>query len=265
MSATIALILGVVQGLTEFLPVSSSGHLAIAAMLFGEPDLSLATVVFLHAGTLLATLALFGGDVGRLVLDAGRGLRAPREWLTSDSGKTTVGLVVATVPTALVGLALRHRVEALSHVAWAVGLGFLASAVAALSTRLARGQRPHLGLGGYVLVGLAQGLAVMPGLSRSGSTIAAALLLGMAPAEAFRFSFLLSIPAIVGALLLEGIGTPGGGGIGVAAWMGGAAALVVGYAALLALRRVVVQGRFWVFALYLIPLGAGVVLWGLST
>ncbi|MFW6067391.1 MAG: undecaprenyl-diphosphate phosphatase [Myxococcota bacterium] len=265
MPPEIALALGALQGLTEFLPVSSSGHLAVGAMLFGEPGLSLATIVFLHGATLLATLVLFGRDVTGLTASTVRGLRAPRTLLESAEGRTVAGLVVATLPTALLGLLLEERVEHLARERWVIGLCFLASAGAALATRLARGDRTHLSMVGYLLVGVAQGLAVLPGVSRSGSTIAASMLLGMAPAEAFRFSFLLSLPAIGGALVLE----LGGGGsltsVGASAWIGGAAALVVGYAALVLLRRVVVGGRFWAFALYLIPLGTAVLLWDWTT
>lgn len=257
--------LGALQGATEFLPVSSSGHLAIGALLFGEPQLSLAFVVFLHGATLLATLLLFGRDVGRLTAGAVRGLAHPATYTRSADGRLVVGLVVATLPTALMGLLLEDWVERLSGMPWVVGACFLGSAVAAVATRYGRGERTHLSVGAYVLVGVAQGLAVLPGLSRSGSTIAAAMLLGLGPAEAFRFSFLLSLPAIGGALLLELAGSGAMAGVGAGAWLGGAAALVVGYAALVTLRRMVVRGRFWLFALYLVPLGAGVMLWDVAT
>lgn len=265
MPPEIALALGVVQGLTEFLPVSSSGHLAVGAWLFGQPNLSLATIVFLHGATLLATLLLFGRDVVALTTQTARGLATPKAFAASEEGRTVVGLVLATLPTAVVGLLFKDAVEHLASVRWVVGLCFLGSAAMALATRVAGGDRPHLAPLGYLLIGLAQAAAVLPGVSRSGSTIAAAMLLGMAPAAAFRFSFLLSLPAIAGALALELAHADGLRGLGPAAWWGGAAALVVGYAALLALRHIVVRGRFWAFALYLIPLGIVVIAWDLVT
>ena len=110
-------------------------------------------------------------------------------------------------------------------------------------------------LGAALLVGLAQGLAVLPGVSRSGSTIAAALLLGLRPEAAFRFSFLVSIPAVAGAVLLEAVG-PEGFGVEPALWTGAAVAVASGLLALLVLRRLVRRGRLWVFAPYLVALSA---------
>lgn len=256
--------LGALQGLTEFLPVSSSGHVALGALLFGVPDMSLTMVVIVHAGTLVATLLVVGRDVGELSVEAARGLRRPREFLASDQGKIVNGVLVASVPTAVMGLLLEDRVEAWSHQPPIIGLFLLGSAVAVLTTLRGGGDRATLGMGAYFLIGIAQGLAVFPGLSRSGTTIAAGMLLGLSAPEAFRFSFLLSLPAVLGAVVLK-LTEPGAlAQLGVPALIAGVVALIVGYFALRVLRRVVVRGRFWAFALYLIPLGALLIAWDLS-
>jgi undecaprenyl-diphosphatase len=234
---------------------------SLGAMLFGIPDMPLAMVVVVHAGTLLATLLVVGRDVGQLGVETFRGVRRPREFLASDQGRIVSGVVVATIPTAIMGLALEDRVESWSHVPWIIGVFLLGSAVAVLSTLKRAPDARMLSLGAYFLIGVAQGLAVMPGLSRSGTTIAAGMLLGLSGPEAFRFSFLLSLPAVLGAVVLE-LAKPGAlAALGMPALIAGTVALVVGYVALRVLRHIVVQGRLWAFALYLVPLGVGLIAW----
>lgn len=254
--------LGAVQGATEFLPVSSSGHVALGAMLFGvSSEMPLSMVVLLHFGTLLATVAVFRREIGRLTVSSARGLRDPKAFLETREGKTVVGIVVASVPTAVIGLALEEKVEEWSRIPWLVGLGLLASAVGVLSTRRGGGPDETLSYGKALLVGIAQGVAVWPGLSRSGTTIAVAMLLGMSGAAAFRFSFLMSLPAIGGATLLSLRHTDELRQLGPSALVGGLVSTAVGLLALIWLKRLVDRGHFWTFAIYLIPLGVGLCVW----
>lgn len=257
-------VLGALQGATEFLPVSSSGHVALGAMFFGiSEDMPLALVVLLHVGTLVATIALLRSDVWSLIRGTVGGLKDPKGFVATDDGKMVAGVVVASVPTALMGLFLEERVEAFSRVPWIVGACFLGSAVAVLSTRRGGGELEVLPMWKALLVGVAQGMAVLPGLSRSGSTIAMAMLLGMSGPAAFRFSFLMSLPAITGATLLSMRHTDQLARLGLGAVVGGVVSLVVGYLALVWLRELVTRGRFWTFSLYLIPLGSGLIVWQL--
>jgi undecaprenyl-diphosphatase len=259
-----AAVLGGLQGATEFLPVSSSGHVALGAMLFGvSEEMPLALVVLLHFGTLVATVALFRADIVELTRRTVRGLAAPRAFFASEDGRLVAGIVVASVPTAVLGLFLEERVEAYARVPWVVGLCLLGSAAAVLSTRRGGGEREVLPLGHALLVGVAQGMAVLPGLSRSGATIAVAMLLGMTGPAAFRFSFLLSLPAVAGATVLSLRHPEQLAQLGLGALVGGLVSMGVGYLALLWLRRLVTRGRFWTFALYLVPLGAGLIAWQL--
>lgn len=266
--------LGAVQGATEFLPVSSSGHVALGAMLFGISDeMPLSMVVLLHFGTLIATVFVFRKEIWTLSRSTARGLRDPRAYLASDEGKMVMGIVLASIPTAAMGLTLEEHVEAWSRIPWVVGLGLLASAVGVLSTRYSaggdieggdiQGKAAVLSYGRAILVGVAQGVAIWPGLSRSGTTIAVAMLLGMSGPAAFRFSFLLSLPAIAGATLLSLRHTEELQQLGASGIVGGVVATVVGLAALLWLRRLVDRGQFWTFAVYLVPLGLGLCIWPL--
>lgn len=257
--------LGLVQGLTEFLPVSSSGHVAIGAMLFGVDDFSLAMVVALHAGTLLATAAIFRDDIRQLCADGVGLFKTPRATLASDGGRTLVGIIAACAATAAIGLTLEPYVENWSRSPVPIAIGLLLTAVALLSTRRHRGEAETLTLWGYLLVGVAQGIAVAPGISRSGATIAVAMLLGMSAPRAFRFSFLLSLPTICGAVILK-LSSPGAlSAIGVPGLIGGAVALVTGIVSLILLRRIISQGRLWAFSIYLIPLGLALLGWGFSS
>lgn len=253
--AITAAALGALQGLTEFLPVSSSGHVAVGAAIFGIRDHSLAFTVFLHLGTLVATLMLLRREVGSLLRECVASAAKPKRLVETPEGRLIVAIVIATFITGIVGLGLRHAAESFSHNLRLVGIGFLASAAMLLASRGASGVRDEVAWQVAVVVGLAQGIAVLPGISRSGVTIAAAMLLGLRGPAAFRYSFLISLPAIVGAAIFETAGSGGFGTLGTSAWIGGATALVTGYLALVILRRIIIVGRLWMFALYLIPLG----------
>lgn len=250
-----ALVLGAVQGLTEFLPISSDGHLAIAAMLFGDTEMSLAMVVLLHLGTLLATFIVLRDDVRALLV----ALASPSKLRGTEEGAALRTILITSVPTAVVGLALHDVVEPLARSEAVVGGCLLLSALAVASTRWSapktRITSLDLPVSSCVWIGIAQGLAVLPGLSRSGSSIAVAMLLGLTGPTAFRLSFLLSLPAIMGAALLELRHPEVWQSLGAPALAGTAVAFVVGLAALTGLRHIVARGRFWAFAIYLVPLG----------
>jgi undecaprenyl-diphosphatase len=251
---------GLVQGLTEFLPVSSDGHLAIAAMFLGDiVELPLGTVLLLHLGTLVATLLVLQKDAGATLTATLRAASAPRTLGSTAEGRTALTVLIASVPTALVGLALRDDVEPLATRPAVVGACLLMTAAFVGSTRWsgprARLDEPSLDLGPALVLGLAQGLAVLPGLSRSGTTIAVAMLLGLRPEAAFRLSFLLSLPAVAGAVLLELRHPEVWADAGLPGVLGALVAFAVGVLALRWLRRWLAQGRFEIFAAYCTLLG----------
>ncbi len=253
--ALTAAVLGAIQGVTEFLPVSSSGHIALGAAMFGLQENSLAFTVLLHLGTLVATIALLREDVGALIVETASSLRHPDRLRSTPEGRTVVAIVIATAITGVLGLTLRSTAAAFAENLRLVGVGFLISAAFLAASGFTRGVRTEVSVWMAAAVGVAQGIAVLPGISRSGVTISTAMLLGLAGPEAFRFSFLISLPAIAAAALLETFGAEGLGSLDASAWVGGLTALAVGYVSLLLLRRIIVVGRMWIFALYLVPLG----------
>jgi undecaprenyl-diphosphatase len=253
--ALTAAALGVLQGLTEFLPVSSSGHVAIGAHFFDIRENSLALVILLHLGTLLATVILFRRDIAVLAAEGIAALRDPSRFRSTPEGRTVAAIVLATVITGALGLLLRNVAEAFAEDLRLVGYGFLVSAAFLLASGVARGTSAEVSWPQAIGIGIAQGVAVLPGVSRSGVTIAVAMLLGVQSSAAFRFSFLVSLPAIAGAAMYEASGAEGIGSLGPEAWVGGATALVTGYVALVILRHIILVGRMWTFAVYLLPLG----------
>jgi undecaprenyl-diphosphatase len=266
------LVLGVLQGLTEFLPVSSSGHLVLAQSILGEDfefeTMKVAFDLVLHVGTLLPVLYFYRRDLVRILRSFVPG-RAGDEaaeshgvigWLRADDARwLAVCVVVGTLPTALMGALLKDRFERLFDSPFAVSCALIVTGGLLFSTRFfGQGDRRRRGLGvGVALaVGVAQGMAITPGVSRSGATIAVALLLGLDRDLAARLSFLLSIPAIIGASILvakDGFLIPPG--TSVALLVGFASSMLVGYAALVLLVTLVRRGGLHHFAWYLWPAG----------
>jgi len=203
MSLLQALTLGLLQGATEFVPISSSAHLVLVPWLLGWPEPSLAFDTTVHWGTLMAVLAYFRHDWVRLLRAwwrsiIGRGKQEPEArlvWL----------ILLGTVPAALAGLLFQDFFEALFGApAWVASLLLVTGLMMFVSERVSGGQRPagQLAPLDALLIGLAQALAIAPGISRSGATISAGLLRGLRREEAARFSFLLATPIILGAGLL---------------------------------------------------------------
>ncbi len=247
-----AVIWGLVQGLTEFLPVSSSGHLVIvpeylakAGMQVAAPSLAVSAV--LHLGTLVAVLVYFREDVARV-------LRAR----TDPMGRKLLLLVaIGTIP-ALIGLPLADTLDGfqatVSNVGWALlGTGV----ILVIGQRLARGSRllESARIPDAVVVGLAQALALIPGISRSGTTIAAGNGRGFAPTEAARFSFLLGIPAIAGGGLSQVPALAGAGALGWELLVGFVVAAVSGYFAISLLLTVIKKVGLLPFAAYCFLVG----------
>ena len=258
-----ALILGIVQGLTEFLPVSSSGHLVVFQSFLPVAGDHVAFDLALHMGTLLPVLVVYRSDIWRILTDATSG-DAP--FAQRVGVRQALWVVVGSVPTAAIGLAFEDTFEALFSNLTAVSVAFLVTGtVLWLTSRAKPGSTGVLEMTWWqaLLIGAAQGIAITPGISRSGSTIAAGLFLGLDREYAAKYSFLLSIPAIVGAFIfklddfsLSGI-DPG------AAIAGFCAAAVSGYLALVVLLRLVRRGDFSRFAFYLWPLGIAGLAWSL--
>ncbi|MDJ0989793.1 MAG: undecaprenyl-diphosphate phosphatase [Desulfobacterales bacterium] len=261
-----AFILGIVQGLTEFLPISSSGHLVIGQHLFGLRHADLAFDVSVHVGTLGAVVIYFRRDIGTLLrsLLRWRSL-APQASKSADRPDIDARLAVlifwGSIPTALIGLVLKRYEATLFASPLIAGAMLIVTGCILYLTRRPQisaqndpgSMRPMgaITLRDSLLMGIVQGLAVMPGISRSGTTIAAGLFTGLAPQAAARFSFLLSIPAVAGAALLVLTDALAQGQVKPAPCLvGGLTALVVGYAALAILVYLIGRGKLFTFAPY---------------
>lgn len=251
-------VIGAVQGLTEFLPVSSSGHLVLAQRWLGVEPPGLLLEALLHWGTMAAILVVYWEDLRQFArLGSRRGTFERRR---------EAGLILAgTVPIVGVGLLARSWIETAFASPLGVGAALLATAgllfVGHRSSRRAR--RGTVRFVDALVVGAAQAVAVLPGISRSGATIAAGTTMGIDARSATRFSFLLAIPALFGAGLYSIADAARAGTLAAAPWggliVGTAVAFLVGWAAIRILLRVVSRGRLWAFGIYCAALGAAVV------
>jgi len=251
------LLLAVVQGLTEFLPVSSSGHLVLTQHFLGARQGDVFFDIILHVGTLGSILVVYRSEIRRLL----RCDRASLEYMAS--------LAVGTIPAVVVGLLFKDRIEALFHDPVFAACGLILTAAVLFATRwaassdsLADPWEPRApALGKAFVIGLAQAAAILPGVSRSGSTIAMGLWAGLPRAEAARFSFLLSIPAVSGALLLQLLDFPEpDAGETARLLLAGLTAFAVGLLAIRWTALAVVQEHFWKFGFYCLAMGTAVLL-----
>lgn len=252
-----AFVLGIIQGVTEFLPVSSSGHLALLQSYFTWGNVNLlAYDLLLHCATMLAVLIFFREDI-LLLLSQWFGGFIDAKKRASEGWRTGWAILAGTVITAMVALPLKNAVEFAMTSRMLVGAGLLVTAALLCIVPLLPERHRALSIRTVLIVGLVQGVAVFPGVSRSGSTIATALALGLAAPEAFRLSFLMSVPAIAGASLLEFLklwkapvqSLPEG-------WLFGfLAAFILGWISLVLLRRLVLSGKWAYFGVYCFFLG----------
>jgi undecaprenyl-diphosphatase len=240
-------ILGIIQGLTEWLPISSTGHLKIAEKFLGLEAPILFDVI-LHLGTLTVILFFFRSDVKK-ILSA-----LARLDFKTDYGRLILPIIVGTIPTALIGLAFSIFLENFFQELLTVAVALIACGFVLYSSKASKEKRNEIGYFAALLIGIAQGIAVIPGLSRSGLTIATALLLGIEREKAFKFSFLLSVPAVIGAFgltLHTHFSALAASNLGwVEVFAGVASAVIVGYLALKLLWRVLEKRRFHFFAFY---------------
>jgi len=248
----LTILLGLIQGLAEWLPISSTAHLIIAEKtltLYVTPLLN----VTLHLGTLIVVIFYFRKDVKNILaalvhLD-----------FKSENGSLIPPIIVATLPTAIIGLFYVKYLENTLQTLLIVGITFLIGATMLFTSKIGKENRDKITYSVAILMGTAQGLAIFPGLSRSGITISAALLFGLKREKAFKFSFLLSIPAILGDLAVEAYkdrGQLGLQGIGPAELLTGIIiAMIAGYIAIKIVQKLVTTKRFHYFAIYTAILG----------
>ena len=259
--------LGVLQGIAEFLPISSSGHLAVAKELLHLRDVPMFYDIILHIATLLAIFIVYWKTIWRLITTAVRFIFRKTDASDKNDLNFIAAVLIATCFTAVIGFALKDLVENLP--VKIISLLFIVTGIlllvcdkfaenkTAVASVAVENKNTTIKLRSAVIVGIVQGLAVFPGISRSGSTISAGLLCGIRRSRIAEFSFILSIPSILGAFILDLVGSrtvPLNVGIGELA-VGFIAALLTGIISLKLLTKLLQKAKLKVFSFYLIPLG----------
>jgi undecaprenyl-diphosphatase len=265
-----AILLGIVQGITEFLPISSSGHLVLGKELLGVHTQGIAFEVFVHFGTFLAVLTIFWGDCWNILKAWANALRhpSPGQWSLryQEDPFFRLGflIVLGTIPAIIVGLLFEHEIEAAFSNPLFVSFALLVTGTILLGTRWTKPRATRFGMVRALIIGCAQAFAILPGVSRAGSTIAAGMYVGVERSEAARFSFLLALPVILGACVVEGkelwqTGIPSQQGMTLL--VGTIVAYVVGVIALKWLLGVIRRGRLDWFAYYCYAVGLAGIIW----
>ncbi|HJM82629.1 MAG TPA: undecaprenyl-diphosphate phosphatase [Nitrospinota bacterium] len=256
--------LGVIQGITEFLPVSSSGHLVITQHLFGLTQPVLFFDIVLHFGTLTAIVWYYRSELSRLLLQTKQSFTAiiksgglTKEMSKSEGLRLFYFVILGSVPTGLMAISFKDNFESLFTNPSMVGIMLVVTGIILFLTFFTREKRHGLlqmTAVDSLIIGVVQGFAIAPGISRSGVTIVAALLLGLDREMSAKYSFILSIPAILGAMLLN-IGAIGDSETLSTLSIGFFAALVTGYISLAVLVSFVLKGRLAWFSFYCIATG----------
>jgi len=267
-----AIFLGIIQGLTEFLPVSSSGHLVLFQNMLGLKEPELLFDIFLHIGTLIAVCIIFFQEIKTILLTL-----AHLPGLAKNAGgykplyekneqvRMTALIVMGTLPTALLGFFFHQVADRIFGSVWIVGMMLLVTGSLLWFTRYLKPAGRPLGrvnVKDALIIGFIQGLAIFPGISRSGSTISVALFMGVEREVAGRYSFLLSIPAIFGALIIGF--DPSISQTSISAnviFIGTISAAIIGYISLKILLHIVKQGQLYYFAPYCWLIGFAALIW----
>jgi len=246
------ILLGLVQGLTEFLPVSSLGHLALLRSVTNmriSDEIFVFVAVTLHVATLCSVLVVYGRKLAQVVFGTLRGSGPDRRY--------AILLIVGTIPGALLGALFHERFEEAFGSLRFIGAAFIVTGLVLWSTRRAQARAEPLSVGGALQIGIAQAVAIFPGISRSGSTVSAALWRGLPPVEAAEFSFLLAVIIIAGSGVFEArhvVSNVGAvGAVPLAA--GFVVAFASGIAAIRFLVAMLKRGRFYAFAPYCVAIG----------
>jgi undecaprenyl-diphosphatase len=255
-------ILAVVQGMTEFLPVSSSGHLVLVQQLLNLNDPQIVLFdVFVHFGTLISVMVIFRKDIVEILrsfLQAITKALLKEEYKKTEYFQLGLAIIIGSIPAGLVGVVFHQQVEEIFTDPKFAAMNIVITGLVLFLTRIAKPvEGKKVSILASFFIGLAQMIAILPGISRSGLTMSAALFMKVSPVQAARFSFLLSIPVILGATLLEAykiivFGTTIGF---IQIIIGIVMSAVAGYAAIKMLLRVMEKGKFSWFSLYCLVVG----------
>ncbi len=242
-----SIVLGIVQGLTEFLPISSSGHLVLGQALLGINKPGLVLEVVLHLGTLVAILIYFRDKIRQYIVGVFQNER--------ESIDLLINIIIATIPAGVIGILFKDEFDSIFTVQ-TVGFTLLITGIILFFTKSINPKGVSFTWKIALLIGVVQACAILPGISRSGITIATALFLGISHEKSAEFSFLLAIPALLGAGILSvGDIVNVSNNNAISLLLGFFASIISGYIVISWLMSLISQRRFWMFSLYCIPLG----------
>ncbi len=257
-----AILLAILQGFTEFLPVSSSGHLVLAQELLNLHDQQVIIFdVFVHLGTLISAMFVFRKDILEMLrsfVKAFSTMKLKEEYKKTESFRLGIAIIVGSIPAGIIGLLYRHQIEAKFTDSKLVAMNIVITGLFLFLTRLSKPiEGKKIKARSALIIGIAQAVSILPGISRSGSTMSAALYLKTSPVQAARFSFLLSIPVIGGMLLLELYRLLMQGGAIDASPMliGIAVSAIAGYFAIKLLLKIMEKGKISWFSFYCLVIG----------
>jgi undecaprenyl-diphosphatase len=263
-----AIVLGIVQGLTEWLPISSSGHLALVQLAM-DLEIPIFYDVILHIGTLAGVFAIYRRDIAgilRSTVAFGEG-SSKRKSIEEEVAKYPQGrrmlwlIILGTIPTGIIGLAFRSFFESSFYDPVSIAVGFIITGALVLVTGLMKSGQKKLGSADAILIGIGQGISIFSSISRSGATLSAGLFRGVEREQLVRYSFLLSIPAILGAAAIDVVAMDEQqkaqlASIGAESYIAGTVvSAAVGYASIRILIKLVIKGKFYLFAFYCFAIG----------
>jgi undecaprenyl-diphosphatase len=274
-----AIVLGIVQGLTEWLPISSSGHLALVQLAM-DLEVPIFYDVILHIGTLAGVFAIYRKDISgilRSTVASGKGSSKRKSIEEGGGGGEEVAkypqgrrmlwlIILGTIPTGIIGLAFRSFFESSFYDPVSIAVGFIITGALVLVTGLLKPGQKKLGSADAILIGIGQGISIFSSISRSGATLSAGLFRGVEREQLVRYSFLLSIPAILGAAAIDVVAMDEQqkaqlASIDVESYIAGAVvSAAVGYASIRMLIKLVIKGKFYLFAFYCFAIGVATLL-----
>jgi len=254
------IVISVVQGLTEFLPVSSSGHLVLTSSLFGVREPGITLEIALHFGTFMSVLLVFWKDIVNILIaffsNIWRICKIPENYRNNESFRISLLVIVSMIPAALAGFFLRDLIEVLFNSTRAVGIALIVTGLILFFAQWAPRLKRSPGIGSVIIMGIFQAFALIPGISRSGSTITAGLLAGMDREKVAKLSFIMALPLIVGATVMEIPHISQGEGTEfLKLFIGMIIAFISGIFALKWLIRILIRGRLSAFSYYCVLLG----------
>ena len=253
------ILLGIIQGLTEFFPVSSSGHLVLFQNLFGLREPQLFADIMLHVGTLISLFIFLRREILELIQSFGRFCLNPRKNISDPNIRLILFLVLASVPTALIGYFFYGFFEPLFASLRTTGCALLVTGTFLFLTQKAR-EKKKKNFFHPLLIGTLQGIALVPGFSRSGLTIGGALFLGWRKKDSAQFSFLLSIPSIIGSAFFELQKADLNSQTWIILSVGALIAAIFGLLALIFLVRLILKGKFHTFSFYCFFIGTAAII-----